>query len=676
MTTTPADARRASLAAGGTRRAAVLRLLNSSLIAAALIVLIVIFSLLSPRFLSTANILTIFDSVAVIATLAIGQTFVIVTAGIDLSQGSVIALTGVLGAQAMGGHHVFLGIVVAVLIGLAVGVFNGVVVAFTKIPAFIVTLGTLSICSGAAQMITGGQPIYRIPGSLANFGTAYVGVFPLIILVTIVLAVIGQVVLGRTRFGRSVYAIGSSRPAALLSGLPVRRNIVLVYVLSGLMSGIGAVLLTAYVNTALPTAGTDYELYAIAAVVIGGGSLFGGQGAVWASMLGALLLSVLAVGTQLLGMSTYSQTVILGAVVLVAVYVDSFRKRVAVLSSIPWECTMHTLRCTVAAAGLTLLLAACSVSHSSSNGGSGSTGSTTTSGSGSKTVEFIASEDSTPYFLQEYQGVKQAAAKYGYKTVYQAPPAISDISTQIGMVSTAISDKVNGLILVPSSPTALVAPAKQAEKAGIPVVATDSNLNSGSRTYISVPDQTAADAVAKYAAGLVNGKGQYAIIDYSLSTSSGIQRRDGFEQGMKNYPGMKFDGLQISGGVVETALQETTTLLERNPGLNVIFGANDRSALGVAEAVQRLHLQNKVAVVGFDADLGEINYIKSGVLKGSMLQSPVTMGYDAVLALRQAWAGKTLPSYEPLAYHLVTYKNYSTPASVSAIAEYISGYHG
>jgi ribose transport system permease protein len=312
------------------RTAAVLRLLNSSLIAAALIVLIVIFSILSPHFLSSSNIVTIFDSVAVIATLAIGQTFVIVTAGIDLSQGSVIALAGVLGAQAMNGHNVVWGTVVALVIGLAVGAFNGALVAFTRIPAFIVTLGTLSICSGAAQMITGGQPIYQLPASLSNFGTAYVGVFPFIILVTIVLAVIGQVVLARTRFGRSVYAIGSSRPAALLSGLPVRRNIVFVYVLSGLLAAVGAVLLTAYVNTALPTAGTDYELYAIAAVVIGGGSLFGGQGAVWASMLGALLLSVLAVGTQLLGVSTYSQTVILGCVVLAAVYIDSFRKRVAI----------------------------------------------------------------------------------------------------------------------------------------------------------------------------------------------------------------------------------------------------------------------------------------------------------------------------------------------------------
>jgi ribose transport system substrate-binding protein len=331
----------------------------------------------------------------------------------------------------------------------------------------------------------------------------------------------------------------------------------------------------------------------------------------------------------------------------------------------------------VTAIGIAAMLCACSVQHAGSvTASSGGAGAAPSSGSGSNTIEFIPSEDSTPYFLQEYQGIKEAAAKYGYKTAYQAPDAISDISQQIGMMSTAINDSVKGIILVPSSPTALISSAQEAESKGIPVIATDSSLNAGSKTYIAVPDQQAADAVAKYAAGLVGGKGQYAVINYSMSTTSGIERQDGFQQGMKAYPGMKYEGMQICGGVVETALQETTTLLERDPGINVIFGANDRSALGVAEAVQRLHMQNKVAVVGFDADLGEIDYVKNGVLKGSMLQSPVTMGYDAVLALRKAWAGKKLPSYEPVPYHLVTSKNFSQPSSVSAIAEYISGYHG
>lgn len=338
---------------------------------------------------------------------------------------------------------------------------------------------------------------------------------------------------------------------------------------------------------------------------------------------------------------------------------------------------IKTTTVTATAVGFAAMLAACSVSHAGSAGTAGSGGTPASAGTGgTKTIEFIPSEDSTPYFLQEYQGIKEAAAKYGYKTTYQAPTAISNISQQISMMSTAVDDSVKGIILVPSSPTALISSAEEAESKGIPVIATDSSLNAGSKTYISVPDQAAAAAVAKYAAGLVGGKGQYAVINYSMSTTSGIERQTGFKQGMSAYPGMKYEGMQISGGVVETSLQETTTLLERDPSINVIFGANDRSALGVAEAVQRLHMQNKVVVVGFDADLGEINYVKNGVLKGSMLQSPVTMGYDAVLALRDAWAGKQLPSYEPVPYHLVTYKNYAKPASIAAVAEYISGYTG
>jgi ribose/xylose/arabinose/galactoside ABC-type transport system permease subunit len=307
-----------------------MRALNSSLVGSALIVLVVVFSVASSHFLSSSNVETIFDSVAVIAILTIGQVFVIITAGIDLSQGAVVALTGVVGAQVMSHGDVLLGVIVALVVGLGVGMFNGVVTAFTRVPAFIVTLGTLSIAGGVALLDTGGEPIYQLPSAVSNFGTSSFGVFPYIIIVTIVLAVIMQALLSFSRFGRSIYAIGSNRRAALLSGLPVRRNTVAVYVISGFMSAIGGILLTAYVNSALPTAGADYELDAIAAVVIGGGSLFGGQGTIWTSMLGALLLSVLSNGTELLGVSTYAQTVILGGVVIGAVFIDSFRRRVAV----------------------------------------------------------------------------------------------------------------------------------------------------------------------------------------------------------------------------------------------------------------------------------------------------------------------------------------------------------
>lgn len=307
------------------------QLLNTSLVAAALVALVVIFSIVTPSFLSGINVSTIFDSVAVIAVLTVGQAFVIITAGIDLSQGSVVALAGVVGAAVMASHGVFLGAVLMLAVGVVAGLFNGFLIAYTRVPAFIVTLGSLSIASGVALLYTGGQPIYNLPPALSKFGGgAVMGLFPYIIIITIVAAIVGQIILGRTRFGRSVYAIGSNRTAAILSGLSVRRTTVLVYVISGFLAGMGALMLTAYVNTADPNAGANFELDAIAAVVIGGGSLFGGQGSVWAATLGALLLSVLSNGTQLLGVSSYAQTLILGIVVIGAVFIDSFRKRSAV----------------------------------------------------------------------------------------------------------------------------------------------------------------------------------------------------------------------------------------------------------------------------------------------------------------------------------------------------------
>ncbi|WP_414040741.1 sugar ABC transporter substrate-binding protein [Acidithiobacillus sp. M4-SHS-6] len=296
-----------------------------------------------------------------------------------------------------------------------------------------------------------------------------------------------------------------------------------------------------------------------------------------------------------------------------------------------------------------------------------------------KVIEFIPTSSATPYFLREYDGVKKEAKKYGYKTLFQAPSVATHISTQIGMVYTAITRKVNGIVLVPYSPTGLLPPVEKAMAHHIPVVVTDSTLTPmKALTFTAVPDKKAAAAVASYAAKMVHGHGEYAIIDYNLSDTSARYRRDGFEAAMAKFPGMKFAGLQISHSVPETALRETEAMLTSNPKINVVFGANDRSALGVAMAVKRMHLQNKVVVVGFDADLGELGYIKSGVIKASALQSPLLMGETAVKVLHEHFIDPTkkFPQYIPLPYHLVTYKNYNSPASVSAIRQYLAGYKG
>ena len=311
------------------RRSRLAQAVNGSIVALALVLLIAFFAITSSHFITADNVQTIFDDVAVVAVLTIGQQLVITTAGIDLSLGPNAALCGMI-AGLMMVHGMWVGVILAVALGTGVGLLNGFLVAFTRIPPFIVTLGTNGICAGGALLATSGVGIYTFPQTFLSFGTGSWGVFPFLIIVTIVLAVLGQLLLGTTRFGRSVYAIGSNFRAAQLSGLPVRRNLILVYTIAGFLAGVAGLLLTAYVAGAIPTAGDSYVLPPIAAVVIGGGSLFGGEGTVWGAMLGALLMSVLSDGTQLLGVSTYTEEVILGVVVIGAVFIDSFRKRVAV----------------------------------------------------------------------------------------------------------------------------------------------------------------------------------------------------------------------------------------------------------------------------------------------------------------------------------------------------------
>ncbi len=296
----------------------------------------------------------------------------------------------------------------------------------------------------------------------------------------------------------------------------------------------------------------------------------------------------------------------------------------------------------------------------------------------SKTIEFIPSSTATPYFtVAVYGGVKKEAAKYGYKTVMVGPAVSTHVSTEIDTVRTAVARHVAGIVLVPYSPTALVAPVKAAEKAGIPVAVVDSTITPMiANSFAAVNDVKGAEAAAKYAANYVNGKGEYGIIDYNLSTTSGRDREKGFRQEMAKFPGMKYVATEISNSVISTALSEATTMLEHHPHINVMFGANDRSAIGVAEAVERLHLQNKVVVVGFDADLGEVQLVKEGIIKATVLQSPFLEGETGVEIIHDVLTHVHVPKTITLPFHVVTYKDYNTSTSIAAIRQYLPTYTG
>lgn len=280
---------------------------------------------LTPYFLTIPNLLNVAQQTAINAVIAVGMTYVIISAGIDLSVGSVLAFAGVVLAEVLqAGHSPVLAVAAGIAVAAGCGVVNGLLVTFGRLPPFIATLGMMSVARGAALMATGGRAIAGFDDGfrwIAN-GTLF-GLPASVILLAVVYAA-AHFVLRRMKFGRYVFAIGGNGEAAQLSGVPVRGYVIAIYAVAGALAGVAAWLLTARLNSAQPIAGINYELDAIAAVVIGGTSLMGGEGSIAGTLVGALIMGVLRNGLNLVGVSSFVQQLLIGTVIIVAVLLDTF----------------------------------------------------------------------------------------------------------------------------------------------------------------------------------------------------------------------------------------------------------------------------------------------------------------------------------------------------------------
>ncbi|AVQ17990.1 MAG: ribose ABC transporter permease [Fusobacterium mortiferum] len=290
-----------------------------------LIIFAVIVSVLNPRFLTHANILNVLRQTSINSIIAIGMTLVILTGGIDLSVGSILAFCGAVMASLLNaGHNPILAFIVTLALGLVFGFFNGFLVSKMKLQAFIVTLVTMTFLRGATLVFTEGKPITVDDGGLLfeNIGGGYLFDIPIPIYIMIALFVAGHYLLMHTKFGRYTYAIGGNEEATKLSGINVDKVKMWVYGLCGMLSALAGVILTSRLYSAQPTAGSGYELDAIAAVVLGGTSLAGGVGRVTGTALGALIIGVLGNALNLLNVSSYYQMMIKAIVILIAVLID------------------------------------------------------------------------------------------------------------------------------------------------------------------------------------------------------------------------------------------------------------------------------------------------------------------------------------------------------------------
>ena len=308
----------------------------------ALIIFSIAIALKNPNYFGEANLIEILRSTVYIFIICIGSTYVFISGGLDLSVGSVFALGSVASALAMtNGVPVVPAIVIGIASGGVVGAINGVIIEFCGIPPLITTLGSLYVVEGLVTVLTGGNSVFPLPSSFDAIGEDNLGPVPYLVVYTIVLGIIGHIVLEYTRFGHRIRPTGGNRAAARAMGLRVRRLSIIVYTLSGISAGIAGVLFSSQIASGQPSIGATEELQVIAAVIIGGTSLFGGVGTIAGSALGALLLSVITDGLVLININAAYQDVVTGTVIVLAVGIDRLRRgrqwRITAMSAVAAE---------------------------------------------------------------------------------------------------------------------------------------------------------------------------------------------------------------------------------------------------------------------------------------------------------------------------------------------------
>ncbi|MFF0057505.1 substrate-binding domain-containing protein [Streptomyces microflavus] len=635
--------------AGGT--SVIRRVLLDNGALSALVVLVVAMSLLSGDFLTTQNLLNVGVQAAVTAILAFGVTFVIVSAGIDLSVGSVAALSATVLAWSAtsAGVPVVLAVVLAIVTGIACGFVNGALISYGKLPPFIATLAMLSIARGLSLVISQGSPI-AFPDSVSRLGDTLGGWLPVPVLVMIAMGLITALILGRTFIGRSMYAIGGNEEAARLSGLRVKRQKIVIYALSGLFAAVAGIVLASRLVSAQPQAAQGYELDAIAAVVIGGASLAGGVGKASGTLIGALILAVLRNGLNLLSVSAFWQQVVIGVVIALAVLLDTLRRKAGsgtassagTAPGAPGSGRRGAFKFAGAALAVAVVVGGVSYFNSGSSGG------TTKVGMSLSTLN-------NPFFVQMKDGAQAEAKKAGIDLT--VTDAQNDASQQANQLQNFTSSGVSSIIVNPVDSDAVGPGVHSANKADIPVIAADRGVNKADTATLVASDNVAGGKLAADAlADKLGGKGSIVILQGTAGTSASRERGAGFAEGLKAYPDIKVVAKQPADFDRTKGLDVMTNLVQSHPGLTGVFAENDEMALGAVKALGS-KAGTSVSVVGFDGTPDGLKAVGAGTLYASVAQQPSELGRIAVQNAVKAAKGDTVEKTVKVPVKVVTREN-------------------
>ena len=635
---------------------------GDAILLVALAIEIALFAAIAPNFATTGNFFEITRLSVELGLLAIALTPVIVTGGIDLSVGAMMGLSAVVFGAACRdwGLHPALSAFIALLVGVAGGSLNAVLVAYLRIPPLIVTLGTFSLFRGIAEGITQAAVNYSgFPPGFLFLGQGYLGgIVPAQLPIFLVVFALYVVLLHRSVIGRALYTIGFTQAGARYAGIPVAKRVGLVYVLSGLVSSLAAIIYVSHLGQARSDAGNGYELDAITAVVLGGTSVFGGRGTLWGTLLGLFSLSVLRNGLRLAALPSEFAGVLTGVLLLGTIAIDVYSRRSArapararVTADAPYgdfevkNSQVAVVCATIIAAALIVastnvwLIRSVVPAGTSAPRVSGSPGPATPAGP-RRVIAMMPKAKGDPYFVSCRAGAEEAAQELGVELIWDGPTGL-DAAKQNEVVENWITRKVDVIAVAVENRAGISTVLRKARERGIKVLTWDADAEPDARDFFvnQATPEGIGNTLTDEASRLLGGKGEFAIITGALSAANQNEWISFIKKRMaEKHPGLSLATIRPSDDDRDKAFAETQTILRVHPTVKLIMAISAPAVPGAAEAVRQAGRKD-VNVIGLS--LPNINkpYVHGGWVQTVVLWNTRDLGYLTIQAGMQLLQG-------------------------------------
>ena len=628
---------------------------SESTLLAVLLVEIAVFSLIAERFFTVGNLFEVLRFSVELGLLAIALTPILISGGIDLSVGSMMGLSAVVFGTAAREWNLPLPLaaLLAVATGVAGGALNAALITRLRLPPLIVTLGSFSLFRGIAEAMTRGSVNYSgfDPQFLA-LGQGYLwGHIPAQLAILILVFAAYVVLLHRSTVGRALYAIGFGEAGARYAGIPVARRVGLVYLLSGLVASVAAIVYVAHVGQAKADAGTGYELDAITAVVLGGTSVFGGRGTLWGTAIGLFVLAVLKNGLQLAALPTELTGVLTGVLLITSIAIDAGRRRATRATHADIEIGEEFIvkNTQVAVVCATVLAAAMIVAGSNlwlvrsltgSRPADTAAGPAPAPARGRPVIAMMPKAKGDPYFVSCLAGAEEAAKELGVELIWDGPTSL-DAARQNEMVENWITRGVDVIAVAVENRASLSTVLRKAQARGIGVLTWDADAEPDARNFFV--NQATAEGIANTltdeAARLLNGKGEFAIITGALSAANQNEWIANIKKRMaEKHPGLTLATIRPSDDDRDKAFTETQTIMRVFPAVKLVMAISAPAVPGAAEAVRQTGRKD-LSVIGLSLPNMNKPYVHADVVQTVVLWNTRDLGYLTVHAASQLAQG-------------------------------------